>query len=143
MGHVYIKMHYNKKYSQIASEIIANIRIELHRALNESIWMDVKTKTHALKKLESISQLYIGYREEFLNETLLATEAIDLIFDPNNYVINSLRLNKFNVYSKYAELKYPTSVDYWLDEFSPAIYNAYYNPSSNSISASFHQTKST
>ncbi|XP_050024783.2 neprilysin-21-like isoform X1 [Dermacentor andersoni] len=131
-GRLYVERYFSKE----AKKDILNLVNELKEAFGKSIrrtkWMDGSTKTHALKKLETMVT-HVGYSDDLLNDTYLNNmfkEVIDA--KPGQpFILNYVSFRKQWAKINLMTLHKPYSREEWSS--GPAVVNAYYYPLVNGI----------
>ncbi|MCL0312200.1 M13 family metallopeptidase [Apilactobacillus sp. TMW 2.2459] len=125
LGKVYVKNNFNKETNQKVKYMIKNIIRTYKNELSTNKWLDKKTKNNAIKKLDNMV-IKIGYPQKIDN----VYSKIN-VSKNKNFFENSANINK-TVRAENIKLFYKKSNRHaW--EISPQTVNAFYNPSSNSI----------
>lgn len=123
---------YDERIKHDIKEIVIEISYEFEKVLLANDWMDTETKTHALKKLVSMSS-NIAYPAELLNSSLIEDYYKDLQLNDTNYLQSAINVDlhgrKF-VCSRYHQ---PVDRNDWIDQSISTFVNANYNGKTNSI----------
>lgn len=113
--------------------MVKNIRIEFEQTLKEVSWMDEKTRTEALRKLNAMQTL-IGYPDELMDDSKLNKYHEDLnITVTNTFFENMLYIQKFFSDFEFRRLRQLFNKTDWVDHSKPADVNAYYSGIENNI----------
>lgn len=132
MGALYVRKYFSDESRQAAIELVDNIRDEFINILHEVTWMDEKTREEAIKKAKALTQ-HIGYPNELGDNNKLEEYYEELEIEPDNLLLNTLRLNVFNADNLFGKLRKPVNKTDWETHSKPAEVNAYYTALENSI----------
>lgn len=100
--------------------------------LNKISWMDEVTKNSALEKAKALTN-HIGYPDELDDDKKLEEYFTALELDPDNFFLNSLKVNKFDLDYHFGKLHDPVNKTDWTMHTKAAVVNAQYAPLENSI----------
>lgn len=112
--------------------MVDNIRHEFEQLVDKLTWMDDETKKAALYKAQKLVE-HIGYPNELGDNAKLEEYYAPLDVEPDDLILNSLRLRKFGTDFSYNRLREPVNKTDWLTHSRPAVVNAFYSPLENSI----------
>ncbi|CAL8122372.1 unnamed protein product [Orchesella dallaii] len=132
VGAMYVRRHFDETSRETALEMVNDIRTAFVDILTTMDWMDVDTKRRALGKAAAM-KTNIGYPEQLLNEDILRKLYDGLELSPDNFFGNLLNLTKGSADFALRKVKQPVDKNDWLPFGKPAIVNAFYQPSQNSI----------
>lgn len=122
----------NKGSIEYAYQLVESIRNSFIDMLNNATWMDEETKKAALGKAKS-TIAHIGFFKELSNETKLEEHYKSLALNENEFFMNVLRVNKFNIDYAFRQLYKPAENDDWLNYPIPATIGAFHVPQKNAI----------
>lgn len=117
---LYVRNHFNKETKAAALELVNSIKEEFVTTLKTLPWLDDKTKTAALHKIEKMIA-YIGYPDELLDDEKLVEYYDELNFD---------ELKNF----AFRKLRKPVTKTDWITHSITTSVNAFYSTFENSIS---------
>ena len=127
LGKLYVEKKFPPEAKQTAQEMIKYI-IEAYRIrINDLSWMDNKTKTKAIEKLEKIS-VKIGYPDKWKDYSDLEINSLE---SGGSYFQNRMNLSMWSRAENLGKLNKAVDKTEWY--MSPQIVNAYYSPSNNEI----------
>lgn len=129
---LYVQKFFNKNAKLLAFEMVLNIRNEFEKLLERVPWMDDETKLYALKKAKAITN-HIGYPDELIDNSIIDKYYDDLELDSDNYLLNTLKANKFDVDNYYSKLYESVNKTDWREHSNVADVNAFYGFLENSI----------
>lgn len=89
--------------------------------------MDGQTRNEAIKKAKAITT-HIGYPNELADNNKLEEYYQDLDIDPENLLLNTLRLTAFYFDRSLNKLREPVNKTDWEDHSIPSTVGAYYRP---------------
>lgn len=110
--------------------MVNEIRNAFMKSLKNLDWMDEETRKAAEEKADAISDM-IGFPDFILNSNELDERYRDLTIKQNEYFMNNLRVNKYNLKKNLEKLDQPVNKTTWI--MPPSTVNAYYTPSKNQI----------
>lgn len=131
-GALYVRKYFDEESKREASDMIANIQYEFRNILEKATWMDDSTKKEALRKAKALVS-HIGYPSELTDNAKLEKYYETLEIERDNWLVNVMRIRKFDVDLLYGLLREPTNKTDWKNHATPAVVNAFYNPLENSI----------
>ncbi|XP_059158497.1 neprilysin-1-like [Physella acuta] len=129
-GRLFVERHFDEGSKETAMEMIDDIREAFYQLLDEADWMDDTTRVVAKEKAQAVS-VNIGYPESILNNTALDAEYDGLIFHPDRFFDNVVKLLKHKAFSTVKKLRQPVDKSKW--STTPANVNAYYSSIRNQI----------
>lgn len=132
VGALYVRKYFSRESKEAAVELVNNIRSEFVDILHGLSWMDDQTKAAAIEKAKSLTN-HIGYPDELADNNKLEEFFKELVIEPDNLLLNTLRLNVFNINYAFNKLREPVNKTDWVTHSKPALVNAAYSPLENSI----------
>ncbi|VBB25341.1 unnamed protein product [Acanthocheilonema viteae] len=130
-GALYVREHFDSTDKKEALKMIANLQEAFKELVDESDWMDEKTKKVAIEKAVSMIN-NIGYPDFINNYTALDKHYEKLNFTAEDSYFDLLR--KVLVWSQEKEfLRMKEPFDKKEFEVSPAVVNAFYSPEKNAL----------
>lgn len=132
MGALYVRKYFQQDSKAIAMEMVNGIFEEFEVILNNVDWMDDETRQSAIKKLKTMTT-HIGYPDELMDDSKIENYYRNLEIDENNYLSSILNINIFGTDHKFSKLRKPLNKTDWVTHTNPAIVNAFYEPTENSI----------
>lgn len=135
VGALYVRKYFTEESRQNAIDLVENIRDEFINILHEVSWMDEKTREEAIKKAKSLTT-HIGYPNELADNNNLEEYYRDLEIEPDNLLLNTLRLTVFQTDRVFNKLRKPVNKTDWETHSKPSVVNAYYSSIENSIRTS-------
>lgn len=120
----YIDTHFSNESKQQVSEMISYFKEVLNEMIKNNTWMEDKTKSKALEKLDKINWK-IGYPNKWKNFDNLSLNNLTSISEC------LAKINEWWFYDEAKELYCPTDLEKW--EMLPHQVNAYYHPLLNEI----------
>ncbi|XP_064610367.1 neprilysin-4-like [Liolophura sinensis] len=131
VGRLFVEDYFDETAKAVALDMISNIRNAFNNLLAEQDWMDEATRAVAKDKADDIEER-IGYDSKAIkNDTYLNEKYKYLTFDPETYFENILNKSKASSIEKLKKLREKVDKTEWFA--SPAIVNAYYSPTRNTI----------
>ncbi|XP_015789311.1 neprilysin-1-like isoform X1 [Tetranychus urticae] len=130
VGSLFIRENFDQESKRTALEMIHNIRAAFNELIDENDWMDNETKHVAKEKANAMNER-IGYSETLTNPVEVSKEYEKLQVYESQFLINILKLLKFESARNLEKLRKPVDKDKWTTE--PAVVNAFYNPNKNDI----------
>ncbi|MBB3826101.1 M13 family metallopeptidase [Xanthomonas arboricola] len=124
LGELYVAKVFTPDTKQRAAELVNNIRAALKTRIEHVAWMSEQTKAKALAKWETFLPK-IGYPDTWRDWS-----GLEIV--PGAYYRNLQAAAKFNYHYDIAQIGKPTDRKRWTT--TPQTVNAYYSPSTNSIS---------
>lgn len=134
MGLLYSNKYFSEELRLTIVELIEDIRNAFTDILHEIPWMDKKTRETAIKKAKSITP-QIGYPIELIENNSLDKYYEHLEMEPDNFLLNTLRLEVFNNDNTFKDLREPVVKPNWktLLDLDPTDINAFYDCYENSM----------
>lgn len=132
VGALYVRKYFTDDARSEAIDLVDNIRSEFVNILQEVSWMDEETRKEAIKKAESLTT-HIGYPNELADNNKLEEYYNDLEIEPDNLLLNTLRITKFTTDNLFSKLRKPVNKTDWETHAKPSVVNAYYSSIENSI----------
>ena len=104
----------------------------MHLVCNVINLISLGTKVKAHSKLQSIKD-YIGYPQEILNNTLIEDLYDGIEVTNNTFYQNSINMGKWSIKYSWSKLRDQIDKTDWKRHANPAVVNAYYSGTENSI----------
>ena len=104
----------------------------MHLVCNFINFISLGTKVKAHTKLQSIKD-YIGYPQELLNNTLIEDLYDGIEVTNNTFYQNSINMGKWSIKYSWSKLRDQIDKTDWKRHANPAVVNAYYSGTENSI----------
>lgn len=104
VGALYVRKYFNEDSRREALELVNYIREEFINVLHQVSWMDDKTRGEAIKKAKLITN-HVGYPNELADNNKLEEFFKDLDMEPDNLLLNTLRLNVFSIDLRFNKLR--------------------------------------
>ncbi|KAJ1350444.1 hypothetical protein KIN20_006235 [Parelaphostrongylus tenuis] len=145
-GSLYVQKLFNEVSKNATLEMINDLRDTFYNMMAESDWMDETTKARALEKADLMLR-QIGYPDFILDNEKLDDHYSGLsIEESDSYSEMMEKLSRWGIVFSFERLMKP--VDRNEFDINPAVVNAFYSPTSNSIkfpaailqAPFFHQT---
>lgn len=133
MGALYVRKYFSEEARQTAIELVNDIRNAFIDILREVSWMDENTRAEAIKKAKSLTA-HIGYPDELAENDKLEEFYRDLDIEPDDLLLNTLRIEVFDLDNLFAKLRKPVNKTDWTTHSTPSTVGAYYSSLENSIS---------
>ncbi|ESO95683.1 hypothetical protein LOTGIDRAFT_188395 [Lottia gigantea] len=130
VGRMFVDRYFDESSKEKAVVMIRYVEKAFMEMLQDAKWMDNDTKDYALKKAQNILKK-IAYPDWILNNFKLNNEYQKVNFNADYYFENILASLRF--VSKKSLLLLRESVNKTRWATTPAVVNAYYEPSENSI----------
>ena len=132
VGAMYAKKYFKLDAKKKVDDIVANIRAEFKKILDELDWMDEMTREKAHIKADKMTH-HMGYAAEILDDNLINEFYKGLDLKNDSYLKNYLRLRNF--IKLYYAKEYRKKIDKadWRTHGGAAMVNAFYDPDENSI----------
>jgi len=92
---MYVRKYFSSNRTEILAKMIKNIVNEFEIMLNETNWMDEKTRKSALTKLRMMRPYVVGYPQELHNNTLIDENYEGIHMTPKHYLTNILNLRRY------------------------------------------------
>ncbi|MDD4972763.1 MAG: M13 family metallopeptidase [Bacteriovorax sp.] len=123
LGEAFIKVAFGQESKDMADTLVANVKSSLKEMITKLDWMDVETKTGALKKMQSLNQK-VGFPKHFKTYH-------DLAVSTDSWFENQLTSNLFHFNENLKKANLPVDRNEW--GMTPPTDNAYYDPTMNEI----------
>ena len=104
VGSLYVQRHFKNDSKQTALEMVADIRAEFGRMLEEVDWMDSTTKAKAKQKADAIVE-HIGYPSELTDDRKLEELFEGLELNNTDYLGNALNMTVFGTNYAFSKLR--------------------------------------
>ena len=104
VGALYVQKYFKQDSKQAALEMVADIRLEFNRILEEIDWMDGVTKNKARQKANAIVE-HIGYPSELTDERKLEELYAGLELNSTHYLGNALNMTVFGTNYAFSKLR--------------------------------------
>nr|QHX41531.1 neprilysin-like 1 [Octopus vulgaris] len=131
VGRMFVQQNFDDEAKSQMIEMIRNLQDSFSEILKELEWMDTDTRKVAREKAESMREM-IGYPDKILNDTELDRQYKQIDYDPDNFMKNVLETMKGNAIENLKVLRDTVDKDRWITQ--PAVVNAFYSSTRNSIS---------
>lgn len=131
-GALYVRKFFDENSKETATEMVNSIKNTFEEILNRVSWMDDKTRTAALSKVDKMAK-HIGYPDELMDDKKLIEFYKDLHVPENEYLKSVLNLNRFRLNSEMRKFHELINKTHWESHSDVAIANAYYSWHENSI----------
>ncbi|GAB1605929.1 neprilysin-1-like [Argonauta hians] len=131
VGRMFVQQNFDDEAKSQMIEMIRNLQDSFNEILKELEWMDENTRKVAREKAESMREM-IGYPDKILNDTELDRQYKQIDYDPDNFMKNVLETIKSNAIENLKILRDTVDKDRWITQ--PAVVNAFYSSTRNSIS---------
>lgn len=132
VGALYVRKFFNEDSRRAAIDLEENVRAKFIDFLGTLSWMDGATREAAIKKAKAITT-HIGYPNELADNNKLEEYHREIEIEPDNLLLNTLRLTKFYFDRSLNKLRQPVNKTDWEDHAIPTTVGAYYRPKENSI----------
>ncbi|XP_034935733.1 neprilysin-2-like [Chelonus insularis] len=132
VGALYVKKYFNENAKKNAVEMVRDIKQQFSKMLETVDWMDKKTRKHAILKAATMTT-HIAYPDELLNDTKLEDFYKNLEFSKGDFLGSMLNLTIFGRNYSFSNFRKPINKSDWITHGRPAIVNAFYSFSENSI----------
>jgi neprilysin len=130
---MYVREYFNvKDIKDDIGQIIKEISSEFEKVLIKNDWMDVETKSEALKKLKAMHS-NIAYPDELLDNSKLENYYKGLKLNETNYLQSAIALDNHGKNFICERFNKPVNRTDWVDHASSIYVNANYNGKTNSI----------
>ncbi|CAF1200289.1 unnamed protein product [Rotaria sordida] len=129
---LYIKNYFDENAHNQSLKILENIQNTFMDLINQSYWMDDKSKMKAIEKAKTIDKK-IAYPDYLVsdNNTKLENDYSAYVFN-SSYIHNSFKIHQIKAIENFQFLRKPVLRKLW-PSISPTTINAYYDPSQNQI----------
>lgn len=125
VGALYVRKYFNEESRQAAIELVENVRSEFIEILHTVPWMDEKTREEAIKKANALTK-HIGYPNELADNNKLEEYYRNLEIEPDNLLLNTLRLTVFSTDLAFNKLRKPVNKTDWETHSKPSTVNIYF-----------------
>lgn len=132
MGALYVQRYFDNNVRSRVIEMVDDIQAAFIKMLHDVEWMDNETKQKAIRKAQALIA-HIGYPNELINATKIDELYKELELASDEYFMNALRLNRFQVDFSFRQLYVPLNKTDWISHAAPAVSNAFYSAQENSI----------
>lgn len=133
VGALYVRKFFNEESKQAAIDLVEDVRHTFIDFISVLPWMDEKTREEATKKAKAITT-HIGYPNELADNNKLEKYYRDLEIEPDNLLLNTLRLTAFYFDKTLNKLREPVNKTDWETHSIPSTVGAYYRATENAIS---------
>ncbi|XP_033226220.1 endothelin-converting enzyme homolog isoform X2 [Belonocnema kinseyi] len=130
IGAMFVREVFHGKSKPMAEMMINEIRRAFTKNLKNLDWMDAETRKSAEEKANAITDM-IGFPNFILNPKELDERYRNLVIKENEYFLNNIRVNKYNLRKSLEKLDQPVNKTTWI--MTPPTVNAYYTPTKNQI----------
>ncbi|XP_064467530.1 neprilysin-4-like [Ornithodoros turicata] len=133
LGRIYVEKMFKPEAKKEMVTFVEELKKTFHKLISEKKWMDRKTKTEALKKVDTIEPK-IGYADWLMNDSYLEEKYkyVQMFQKDTPYVTVAANLRKNRILTELSHLhtSYNKTTE-WVT--GPAVVNAFYNPGTNDI----------
>lgn len=136
-GALYVQTYFDEKSKDAASEMVNTIKQEFREILETVTWMDEKTRSAALCKVDKI-ETHIGYPNELMDKKKLTEFHEKLEIPEHDYLKSVMNCNHFRLTSEMEKFREIINKTHWETHSDVAIANAYYSWLENSICKLLH-----
>ncbi|EEB11803.1 endothelin-converting enzyme, putative [Pediculus humanus corporis] len=130
IGAMFVRQVFQGNSKTVAENMISEIRNAFLDNLKNLTWMDKETRMAAINKANAITDM-IGFPEFILNPQQLDEKYKDLEIKENEYFMNNIRVNQYNLKKNIERLDQIVNKTRW--DMTPSTVNAYYTPTKNQI----------
>jgi predicted metalloendopeptidase len=130
VGALFVRKFFDEKSKHDVMTMVRELQMSFREILNETDWIDEKTRKLALKKLEAMS-LKIGYPDFILTRNKLDEKYAALNIHSDKYFENTL--NVLTYLNQEEQKKVGQAVNKTIWQTTPGIVNAFYSRSRNQI----------
>lgn len=134
VGLLYSRKYFSEDSRRAVIDLLEDVRSAFIDILHTVPWMDDNTREIAIEKAKAITA-QIGYPNELIENNNLDGYYGDLEMEPDNLLLNSLRLQVFNNDNAFGSLRQPVNKANWETflDLDPTDVNAFYDPYENSM----------
>lgn len=135
---MYVQNHFHDNSIKAVTKMVKEIALEFRRILEESYWLDEKTRGKALQKLDSMS-LHIGYPDWLMNDSEVEKLHKNSEINENSYVASLLSITKFATDYQFSKLRTPVEKNDWNMQMPPFTVNAAYQIHENGLRKNYFE----
>lgn len=132
VGALYVRKFFQEESRRAAIDLVEDVRGTFIDFLSVLPWMDGQTREAAVKKAKAITA-HIGYPNELADNNELEEYYRDLDIQPDDLLLNTLRLTAFYFDRTLNKLREPVNKTDWEEHATPSIVGAQYKAKENSI----------
>ncbi|XP_012276317.1 endothelin-converting enzyme homolog isoform X2 [Orussus abietinus] len=130
IGAMFVREVFHGKSKPMAEDMVNEVRQAFIKNLKNLDWMDAETRKSADDKANAITDM-IGFPDFILNPYELDERYHELSIKQNEYFMNNIRVNKYNLKKNLEKLDQEVNKTTWI--MTPPTVNAYYTPTKNQI----------
>lgn len=132
VGALFVDAAFPEENKAVTEELVANLKVSMQEIINEAQWMDDDTKIRATEKLNKIEAV-IAYPDYILdpNDQKMDNDYKNVQISTEGYFENVQGLTLLGEADGFGRLKTEVDRQEWFT--GPAVVNAFYSPSRNSI----------
>lgn len=132
VGALFVDAAFPEENKAITEELVGNLKVSMQEIINEAEWMDSDTKVRATEKLNKIEAV-IAYPDYILdpNDQKMDNDYQNVMMSQDAYFENVQQLTLLGEADGFGRLKTEVDRQEWFT--GPAVVNAFYSPSRNSI----------
>lgn len=132
VGALFVDAAFPEENKAVTEELVANLKVSMQEIINEAQWMDDDTKIRATEKLNKIEAV-IAYPDYILdpNDQKMDNDYKNVQISTDGYFENVQGLTLLGEADGFGRLKTEVDRQEWFT--GPAVVNAFYSPSRNSI----------
>jgi len=132
VGALFVDAAFPEENKAVTEELVANLKVSMQEIISEAVWMDDETKVRAQEKLNKIEAV-IAYPDYILDpkDNKMDDDYQNVIITKEAYFNNVQGLTLLGEADGFGRLKTEVDRQEWFT--GPAVVNAFYSPSRNSI----------
>ena len=135
VGAMYAKKYFDLGGKDIVDGIVENVRSEFKKMLDEQTWMDYRTKTKAIRKIDQITP-HVAYANEILDRKHIDEYYNGLYltrYSEDSFLKNIFKLKKFIYDYNIQECRNPIDKRSWKTHGGAAFVHSSYSREENSL----------
>lgn len=129
---LYVRKFFNEDSRRASIDLVEDIRGTFIDFLNNLSWMNGQTRAAAVEKAKAMNT-YIGYPNELADNNKLEEYYQDLELEPDNLLLNHLRLTRFYFDRLLNKIREPVNRTDWENHADASVVGAQFKPKENSI----------
>lgn len=129
---MYVRKFFKEESRRAAIDLVEDVRGTFIDFLSVLPWMDGQTREAAKRKAQAITA-HIGYPNELGDNNELEEYYRDLDIQPDDLLLNTLRLTAFYFDRSLNKLREPVNKTDWEEHATPSIVGAQYKAKENAI----------
>ncbi|KAL7291511.1 hypothetical protein TKK_0014771 [Trichogramma kaykai] len=132
VGAMYVRKYFDEDAKNNAMEMVADIRKQFRVIIEKVDWMDEKTRSAAIEKIDAMENL-IAYPDELLDDSKLEEYYEKLEISKDALFDNLIAVNLVASNYSLERFRQPVNKTDWVDFGDAAVINAFYLPNENSM----------